>query len=78
MDNTILEGGNCIDIANFQKLSPAGAGMMQSLAISKICFIAGVQPYFNPTRRNMEDDLNILKMEDNLNLFQMEEDLFFW
>ena len=28
--------------------------------------IFGMQPYFNPTRRNMEDDLNILENEDDL------------
>ena len=34
-----------------------------------------MQPYSNPTRRNMEDDLNILKMEDDLNLFENEDDI---
>ena len=46
--------------------------------------IFGIQPYFNPTRRNygrqphlfqMEDDLNVFQMEDNLMFFQMEDDL---
>ena len=41
--------------------------------------IFGMQPYSNPTRRNMEDDLNIfengrrppfLKKEDDLNFFE--------
>ena len=27
-----------------------------------------MQPYFNPTRRNMEDNLNIFEMEDDLNV----------
>ena len=41
--------------------------------------IFSMQPYFNPTQRNMEDDLHLfengrrpqyfLKMEDDLNLF---------
>jgi hypothetical protein len=31
--------------------------------------IFGMQPYSNPIRRNMEDDLNILKMEDDLTFF---------
>jgi hypothetical protein len=30
----------------------------------------GMQLYSNPTRRYMEDDLNILKMEDDLNYFE--------
>ena len=34
-----------------------------------------MQPYVNPTRKNMEDDLNILKMEDDLNCLKMEDDL---
>ena len=38
----------------------------------------GIQPYLNPTRQNMEDDLNILKMEDNQNLFLMEDYLNFF
>ena len=37
-----------------------------------------MQPYFNPTRRNMENDLNIFEMEDNLNFWKMEDDLNFW
>ena len=36
-----------------------------------------MQHYFDPTRWNMEDDLNILKMEDDINLFQMEDNLIF-
>ena len=32
--------------------------------------IFGMKPYFNPTRRKMEDDLNILKMEDDLKFFK--------
>ena len=31
--------------------------------------IFGRQPYSNPTRRNMEDNLNIFENEDDLNLF---------
>ena len=34
-----------------------------------------MQPYFNPTRWNIEDDFNILKMEDDLNFLKMEDDL---
>ena len=42
-----------------------------------------MQPYFNPTRWNMEDDLNFFqngrrpyfsKVEDDLNFFKMEDD----
>jgi hypothetical protein len=36
-----------------------------------------MQPYSNPIRRNMEDDLNILKMEDNL-IFLKEDNLIFF
>ena len=32
-----------------------------------------MQPYFNPTRRNMEDDLKFFQMEGNLNFIQMED-----
>ena len=32
--------------------------------------IFGMHPYFNPTRRNMEDDLNFFEMEDDLNFFE--------
>ena len=48
--------------------------------------IFGRQPYYDPTRCNMEDDFNIFsngrrpkkfQMEDNLNYFQMEDDLNF-
>ena len=36
----------------------------------------GVQPYFDPTLWNMEDNLNIvLEMEDNLNFNKIEDDL---
>ena len=31
--------------------------------------IFGMQPYFDPTRIDMEDNLNILKIEDNLIFF---------
>jgi hypothetical protein len=43
-----------------------------------------MQPYSNPTRRNMEDDLNIFEngrrplfflKEDDLNFFENEDDL---
>jgi transglutaminase/protease-like cytokinesis protein 3 len=46
--------------------------------------IFGMHPYFNPTRSNMEDNLNILKWkttsiflkkEDDLNFLKMEDDL---
>ena len=46
-----------------------------------------MQSYFNPTRSNMEDDLNIFskgrrpkyfQMEDDLNFFQMKDDLIFF
>ena len=37
----------------------------------------GMQPYINPARRNMEDDLNIFKMGGNLNFFEIEDDLIF-
>ena len=32
--------------------------------------IFGMQPYINPTRMNMEDDLDIFKMEDDLIFFE--------
>ena len=40
--------------------------------------IFGMQPYSNPTRRNMEDDLNILEMEDDLNFLKKEDDRNFF
>ena len=36
-----------------------------------------MQPYFDPTRRKMEDNLKYLKKEDYLICFQMEDDLNF-
>jgi hypothetical protein len=35
-------------------------------------------PYSNPTRRNMEDDLNIFIMEDDLNFSLNTDDLNFF
>ena len=37
--------------------------------------IFGVQPYFDPTRWNMEDDLNIFKNGRRPQFFQMDDDL---
>ena len=34
-----------------------------------------MQPYFNPTRCNMEDNLNFFQMEDHLKLLPMEDEL---
>ena len=36
-----------------------------------------MQPNINPTRRNMEDSLNIFKIEDNLICLKLEDNLFF-
>ena len=40
--------------------------------------IFGMQPYLNPTRSNMEDNLNTLIMEDDLIFFKMEDNLNFF
>jgi hypothetical protein len=38
-----------------------------------------MQPYFNPTRRVMEDNHNVfLKIEDDLNFVQMEDNRNFF
>ena len=34
-----------------------------------------MQPYFNPTRSNMEDNLNCFENKDNLIFLKMEDDL---
>jgi hypothetical protein len=36
-----------------------------------------MQPYVNPTRRNTEDNLNLLKMEDDLNFYKWKITLIF-
>ena len=38
----------------------------------------GMQPYINPARTNIEDNLNIFKMEGDLNFFEIEDDLIFF
>jgi hypothetical protein len=40
-------------------------------------WLFGMQAYSNPTRKNMEDDLNIFKMEDNRNFWEKEDYLIF-
>ena len=36
----------------------------------------GIQPYFNPTRSNMEDDLHFLKIEDDFRFILGDIDYF--
>ena len=37
--------------------------------------VLGMQPYLDPTRWNMEDDLIFFHIDDNLIFFQIEDDL---
>jgi hypothetical protein len=39
--------------------------------------IFSLQPYLNPKRQNMGDNLNIFEMGDNLTFYQMEDNLNF-